>query len=298
MKVWFDSCLTGKQPPPLDFRTNLPGNTVRWLRGIGHLETGVNGEPLHMLGTVQDITPLKRLLETQEERKVELEDTLAELQHQKYALDQHSIVATTDIKGTITYVNEKFCEISGYSEQELLGKNHRMINSGVHPKEFFTDMFKVITSGKPWTNEICNRAKNGNLYWVLTTIVPFLDNNGKVSQYIAIRTDITRRKLAEKALRDSEEDFRAMFEISSVGKVITDPITGRFLKVNKAYCELTGYSEAELLQRTFMEITAPLDREDDVKLKDQFIQGIVPVFEREKTLCPPGWQSCFGRMSR
>lgn len=229
MEGWFNSCLAGQQPAPLDFRTNPTNGKVRWLRGIGKLETGLNGEPLCMLGTVQDITKMKELLQAQDQRKVELENALAELQHQKYALDQHSIVATTDKKGSITYVNEKFCAISGYSQQELIGQNHRMINSGFHPTSFFTDMYRVIASGKTWTNEICNRAKDGSLYWVLTTIIPFLDNREKVSQYISIRTDITARKRIEDELRASESRIRLATGTTGVGIWEWNVLTNKIL---------------------------------------------------------------------
>ncbi|GKV55296.1 hypothetical protein NCCP2222_12430 [Sporosarcina sp. NCCP-2222] len=136
-------------------------------------------------------------------------ETVENLRNIENALDHSSVVAITDSKGIITYVNEKFCELSQYSQAELIGKTHRVINSAYHPKLFFQDMWETIRNGQVWQGDIQNRAKDGSLYWVATTIVPFVGKDGRPVQYISIRHDITARKQAEQSLEIALlNDFR------------------------------------------------------------------------------------------
>ncbi|MDF2788728.1 MAG: domain S-box protein [Neobacillus sp.] len=147
--------------------------------------------------------------------ELELKKSMQELIDIKFALDESSIVAITDSRGTITYINEQFSEISKYPKEELLGQDHRILNSGYHPNSFFKEMWKTIGSGKVWKGEIRNRAKDGTFYWVDTTIVPFMNDKGKPYQYLAIRYEITERKRVEQELQkmmttiiDVQEDER------------------------------------------------------------------------------------------
>lgn len=151
---------------------------------------------------------------------------LRQLADVKRAIDQATIVATTDVTGRITYVNDKFCEISKYSREELLGQDHRIINSGYHPKAFIRDLWRTIASGRVWHGEIRNRAKDGSLYWVETTIVPFQDARGKPYQYIAIRADVTALKAAEARLAQQAALARVGQMAAVVAHEVRNPLAG------------------------------------------------------------------------
>ncbi|MDR6781941.1 PAS domain S-box-containing protein [Pedobacter africanus] len=182
-----------------------------------------------------------------------LEKTNQELYAYKYALDESAIIAITDQKGIIQHVNENFCKISKYTRQELIGQDHRIINSGHHPKALIQNLWKTIAKGKIWKGELKNKAKDGSYYWVDTTIVPFLDQKEKPYQYIAIRSDITDRKLAELEIKRQTEQIENLLECITDGFIGLDKNLC-YTYANKQIGELLNMPVETLIGRNVWEV--------------------------------------------
>ncbi len=175
-----------------------------------------------------------------------LSEALNALENQKFALDQHAIVSTSNVEGDIIYANDRFCQISQYSREELLGSNHRIIKSDLHPPEFFQEMWDTIAAGSVWHGEIKNRSKDGSCYWVNSTIVPFMDGNGKPYQYIAIRTDITARKQMEEQIENSNRFLQSLTDALGEGIYALDA-EGCCTFLNREAERLLGWNKEELI---------------------------------------------------
>jgi PAS domain S-box-containing protein len=190
-------------------------------------------------------------------RTVGGQDLIKELSDLKYAIDQSAIVAMTDQTGRINYVNDKFCDISGYSRDELIGQDHRIINSGFHPKDFIRSIWTTIAKGDVWRGELCNRAKDGSIYWVDTTIVPLIDEHKKPFQYVAIRYEITERKLAEDRIRQ-----QASLLDKAQDAIIVSDLNHQVLYWNKGAERVYGWSEEEAFGRHIADLLCAGDRRE------------------------------------
>jgi len=176
----------------------------------------------------------------------ESERTLRELELQKQALDRSAMISVTDVQGTILEVNERFCQISGYTAEEMLGRSHSFLNAGVLPRATFEQMWKTILRGEVWYGELCNRRKDGSRFWFTATIVPFLGENGKPVRFMAIRQDISALKAIEEELKASQSRFQTLFQNMRRGAVFQD-MAGRIVDVNPAALRILDIPEGETL---------------------------------------------------
>ena len=235
-----------------EIKNRAKDGSIYWVDTTVVPTLSTEGKPDQYVAIRADITERKRAEEAVKESLVTSKAALKELADQKFALDQHAIVAVTDVQGTITYVNDKFCAISQYSENELIGQNHRILNSGHHSKEFFQQMYHTIANGKVWHGEIQNRAKDSSIYWVDTTIVPFMGEDGKPRQYVAIRADISERKRTE----EGRERLAAVVE-SSDDAIIGKTLKGTITAWNRGAEKVFGYSAAEAMGRSMLMLLPP-----------------------------------------
>jgi PAS domain S-box-containing protein len=190
-----------------------------------------------------------------------LNQSIKDLADTNFALNQAAIVATTDVKGKITFVNDKFVEISKYSREELIGRDHRIINSGYHSKEFIRDLWHTIANGRIWRGELRNRAKDGSIYWVDTTIVPFLDEQRKPYQYMAIRYDITDRKRSESQLREQA----ALARLGEMAAVVAHEVKNPLAAIKGALQVIGGRIPATTRDRAIIgDIVARVDSLNDI----------------------------------
>jgi two-component system CheB/CheR fusion protein len=249
----------------------LVATTILWIaRDSNRLATGTAKVPLALAllltwAAAFVVTALSRRGEHSPADVERISRTMAQslkdLDEMRYALDQAAIVAVTDHRGVITYVNDKFCTISKYARSELLGQDHRIINSGYHSKELIRDLWRTIAHGRVWRGELRNRAKDGTFYWVDTTIVPFLDGRGKPRQYLAIRSDITQRKAAEAKLHEQA----ALTHLGQIAAVVAHEVRnplaglrGSLQMIDRRFAPGAGEHEV---------ITAMIQRIDELNAK-------------------------------
>ncbi|MCW8916034.1 MAG: PAS domain S-box protein [Magnetovibrio sp.] len=237
--------------------TKISKEAERQSRGIRSLRETANtlleSEGKQKLGP--KYSDMERLSSIMSELVADRATAKRELEFQKFALDQHAIVSITDADGKIQYANDLLCKLSGYDRNELLGQKHSLVNSGTHPDSFFDNLWTTITSGKVWHGKICNRNKNGNLYWVSMTILPLLPEQNMPLRYISISTDITELEQAKNAVRKNEERYRQIADASSdwVWEMDSDL---KFSYFSSGFQRLTGIDPAFSLGKTRVEISA------------------------------------------
>ena len=185
-----NDCAMAAAPLSVHFRCRDRDGLVHWLHLVGDAERNADGSARRIVALARDET-------AEVAARDQLLATTRELKFQKHALDQHTIVAITDLRGIITYVNDKACTVSGYAREALLGRSHNILKSGAHDAAFFQNLWQTISSGQVWRGELQNRRRDGSNYWVATTIVPHVDRDGRADSYIAMRTDITTRVTGE-----------------------------------------------------------------------------------------------------
>ncbi len=216
----------------------------------------------------------------------------------RQGLDDHAIVALTDPEGVIRYVNRSFCEISGYSETELIGQTHRILKSGQHPDSFYVGLWQTISSGEIWKGTICNRSKDGALYWVHSTIIPLLGLGGRRLGYLSVRTDVTRLISVERQLTQKTRELQLLFDHSPIGlswREVDEHGNAGVNHVNRRFCELIGLNPEEAADiRNVQRVTHPDDWKRQDELNTEVYAGKRDSFVLEKRYLHPDGRIVWG----
>jgi len=280
-------------PYCLIHRLALPSGQVKYLQEQCETVFDESGQPLLSKGTVQDVTALKQaenqLQILNQDLEKQVRQRTQEIWDFKLALDESALVAITDAQGVITYVNDRFCEMSGYSREEFLGRTHRFLKSGEHPPAFYRQLWQTITAGQVWRGEICNQKKNGDRYWLSSTIVPFLDAQGEPYQYLAVRFDITARKQAEMQLQKLSERLSIALKAGEIGcwewNIVKNTLTW-----DERMFELYGYppTTKQLPYRIWSQGVYEPDRAATERLLHQTVAGEAEYDTEFRVLHPDG----------
>jgi two-component system sensor histidine kinase/response regulator len=263
-----NEALRGDKDYVSEYRFLRPNGEVRTLEARGHVIRDAAGRPLRMIGTSMDITERKQAEE--------------ELKKLSQAVEQSpASVVITDLKGIIEYVNPKFCEVTGYTFEEAIGQNPRILKSDHTPPKTYRELWKTIKAGHEWRGEFQNKKKTGELYWESATISPLKSADGTPAYYLAVKEDVTERKKMEESLREKEARFRGYFEHSQVGMAVTSPTKG-WVEANDQLQRMLGYTLDELRALTWAEITHPADLDEDAKQFERMLAGEIDHYALDK----------------
>lgn len=253
-------------PTQYEYRIIRKDGTIRWVESYA-VAIQYQGRPASQIAFV-DITERKQ--------------AEAELRKLQLAVEHSpSSIIITDNAGQIEYVNPCFTSLTGYSAEEVQGKNPRILQSDFTPLETYAELWATISSGSAWHGEFCNRKKNGMLYWETAAIAPMYDDLGQITHFVAVKEDITERKQMEEALRQSQSYLQAIFDNAAVGIGVADA-QGRFLDLNRYAVELLGYTVDEFRQMTHLEPTHPDDRAVTREQFQALLRGDIPYYRLEK----------------
>ncbi len=269
-KVEFEinAALAGEKDYVSEYRFFRTDGEIRTLEARGHVIRDADGRALRMIGTSMDITERKQAEE--------------ELEKLSQAVEQSpASVVITDLRGTIEYVNAKFCEVTGYTIEEALGQNPRILKSDQTPPKVHRELWKSLKAGYEWRGEFQNKKKNGELYWESATISPLKSSDGSTAHYLAVKEDITERKQMEESIREKEARFRGYFEHSQVGMAVTSPTKG-WVEANDQLQKMLGYTLDELRHKTWAEFTHPDDLDADAKQFERMLAGEIDNYTLDK----------------